>query len=245
MLGMVRLAACMIVATIIAIASPTRADEGAEPRVLTSIFPPYSYEENFDVKGSAVAVARELLISQGLPNQVEIYPWARAYHLAQKTPNSLFFSIARTPERESMFHWIGEIMDFDVHIYRRADRGDIVLKSPADFADHSFAALRSDIKTTFIKKTAKDITEVALESSAIKMVHAGRVDLVASDKTAMEHRVEQLGFQQDDFVSAYRISSLSKPLYLVANKGVDPALVLKLQNGLKDINRKNSALPKP
>ncbi|MEG3619360.1 hypothetical protein V5T82_12905 [Magnetovibrio sp. PR-2] len=54
---------------------------------------------------------------------------ARAYSTVQNTPNSVLFSVARTPDREDLFTWIGTLIDFAVHIDRKSHRADIQLNS--------------------------------------------------------------------------------------------------------------------
>lgn len=201
-------------------------------RVITSVFPPYSFEQNNEVKGVAVNVIRKAFGKLGISPEIEIYPWARAIHTLRQTPNAVLFSVARSQEREAMFKWAGTVIDFDVHIYRKSERNDIDIKRLEDLKPHSFAGLNNDIKTQFLKRLGVDMYDVALEENAIKMLHADRVDLVASDKQAMEFRIEDLGLKQQDFVSAFRLSSLSKPLYLAANKNVDDELVEQLRQAL-------------
>ena len=205
-------------------------------RVLSSDFPPYSFYAESQPHGVAVGKVQKLFEKLGHKPDIEIYPWARAYSMVQNTPGAVLFSVARTPEREDMFVWIGAIIDFDVHIYRRADRTDIRLNSENDFAKYTFAGLIKDVKTDYLKKRGVSMHEVPNEEAAFKMLNLGRIDLVASDKNAAEFRMAELGISGQDVVPAYRIQSLSKPLYLIAHKDTDPELIKQLRAALAELN---------
>lgn len=208
------------------------AQEQSNLRVTTSNFPPYSYEEKGEVKGIAVGRIKEIFAKIGLSPDIKVYPWGRALYTVRNTPNTVLFSVARSPERELMFHWIGTVIDYNVHIYRRADRTDIHVDTLDDLKNYSFAGLQKDIKTEYLKKRGVDVYGVSLEENAIKMLNAERVNLIASDIHAMEYRLKELGLDKENFVSVLTLNELSKPLYLVANQKTDPAIVEKLRRAM-------------
>ena len=223
---------CLLL-VICALTKTVAAQEPENLRVTASIFPPYSFEENGVVKGVAVDRVKKALGSVGLFPDIELYPWARALYTVKHNPNTVLFSVARSPEREMMFRWIGPVIDFNVHVYRRADRTDIHVNHRAALKNYSFAGLQKDIKTSFLKKLGVDVYDVSLEEKAIKMLNAGRVDLIASDINAMEYRLKELGLEKEKFVSILPLNELSKPLYLVANRNTSPELIKKLRRALK------------
>ncbi|MCW8916528.1 MAG: transporter substrate-binding domain-containing protein [Magnetovibrio sp.] len=205
-------------------------------RVITSTFPPYSYDVDGRAQGIAVEIIRKVFAKLKLSPSIEVYPWARAISTAKATPNSILFSVARTPERESMFEWVGTVIDFDVHIYKKANRMDIEVHEPEDLKRYTFAGLFKDVKTSYLKKLGAFVHEVPDEESTFKMLDLERVDLIASDKNAAKFRVEKLGLDQEGFISVYKIESLSKPLYLVAHRDMDPKIVEQLRDALQSLN---------
>ncbi|MBL6932736.1 MAG: transporter substrate-binding domain-containing protein [Rhodospirillales bacterium] len=209
--------------------------EPGDLRVITAIFPPYSYEENGEVKGVAVDLIKKMFLELGLTPEIEIYPWARALYTARNTPNSLLFSVSRSAEREASFKWIGTIFDFDVNIFKKAERSDIVIKGIEDLNHYSFAGLIGDIKAEYLKNLGVAVQEVALEISTVKMLDAGRIDLIASDRHAMNFRLSNLGLRQDDFVSVFKLHDLSKPLYLVSSMDTDDQFVETLRQALERV----------
>ncbi len=211
------------------------ATELSDIRVISSVFPPYSYEEDGEVKGAAVVTVRKLLSKLGISPKIEIYPWARAFHIAKKTPNTMIFSVARNAEREPLFKWIGKIVDFDVHVFRKSDRHDISISNLDDLGNFMFAGLLKDVKTAYLKSKGVDLFEVRLEELAVKMLYQGRVDLMASDRQSMQYRAKKLGYRKDDFVSVIRLADLSKPLYLVINNSTDDHIVETVRRAFEGI----------
>ena len=213
------------------------ADEIGDTRIIASIFPPYSYEENGEIKGFAVEAIRKMFTQMKISPEIEIYPWARALSMVKNTPNSLLFSVARSDDREEMFKWLGTVIDFDVHIYRKANRSDIVINSLEDLRKYSFAGLKNDIKTGYLNKWGVDVDEEAKEEYTVRMLNAGRIDLIASDKNAMNFRLEKMGFDRKDFITVLELSQLSKPLYLVANPNTADRIVDEFRRAIESVKQ--------
>src|ERR1039457_4975179 len=77
----------------------------------------YAYLREGKVAGPATEVVELTLRKAGFAEyQIKLYPWARSYDMALKEPNVLIYLIARTPARESLFKWAGEIMKVQFHL---------------------------------------------------------------------------------------------------------------------------------
>jgi len=69
--------------------------------VVTTDFPPYQFQEGEVLKGLATETVKAAISLSPHQGQINVYPWARAYQLAQGKKATLIFSIARTAERET------------------------------------------------------------------------------------------------------------------------------------------------
>jgi len=85
--------------------------------------PPFNYtsEDGKSITGSATEIVREAFRRAGLAYRIEIYPWARAYHLAQTEADTCVFSTTRTEEREKLFRWVGPVATSEWVMIARAD----------------------------------------------------------------------------------------------------------------------------
>lgn len=112
----------------------------------------YTYLENGKVAGTASAVVEATLQRAGLTDyRMSLYPWARAYDMALQEPNVLIYLIARTPERESLFKWAGEITRIDYHFYKLRQRKDITVRNLQDAKNYSVGVLRDDFRHQYLQ----------------------------------------------------------------------------------------------
>ena len=159
---------------------------------------------------------------------IEIYPWARAYRAARATPDALLYPVARTPEREDEFIWLGELVDYDVRLWRLADRRDIVLTSLADANGFSFGGLPDDAKTGYLQEQGMRVSLQSNENILLTMLINGRIDLMPADRVSFLARLRRDGLDPANFAAAMALPAVSRPLYLAISRGADPDLVARL-----------------
>ncbi len=206
---------------------------GSELRVVTSEFPPYSYSAGNSAEGIAVDKVQHILDSAGLESKIEVYPWARTYEIALREPNVLIFLIARTPEREDSFHWIGPLIDFDVKLFRLAKRSDIALSNLDQLEFFKVGSLNRDVKGAYLKEQGIDTIGYATEESGVHMLKRGYIDLMPAETNSFNYRVQRLGYSSDDFSVAWELDAISKPLYLALSKGSSPVFVERVQRAFE------------
>ena len=81
-----------------------------EIKVVTVLMPPYQTQlPNGSIGGSATEIVKSMFEVTGDKPIIQAFPWARTYKLASSEPNTLIYSIARTPEREKKFNWVGNM----------------------------------------------------------------------------------------------------------------------------------------
>ncbi|MBN9526256.1 MAG: transporter substrate-binding domain-containing protein [Alphaproteobacteria bacterium] len=224
---MTRLAPLLVLLMLAAGFAPARAAPQILP-VFGSDFPPYAYEDNGRAAGSATDRVRGILQAAGLTAVIEIYPWARAYRAARATPDALLYPVARTPEREDEFIWLGELVDYDVRLWRLADRRDIVLTSLADAEGFSFGGLPDDAKTGYLREQGMTVSLQSNEDILLTMLINGRIDLMPADRVSFLARLQRDGLDSRGFVAALALPAVSRPLYLAISRGADPDLVARL-----------------
>lgn len=224
---MIRLSSIPILLMLAAVPSPALAAPQVV-QVFGSDFPPYSYEDNGRAAGSATDRVRNLLQAAGLAAMIEIYPWARAYRTAKATQDALLYPVARTPEREDEFVWLGELVDYDVRLWRLAGRQDIVLTTLADAAGLAFGGLPDDAKTGYLQKQGMTVSLQSNEDILLTMLINGRIDLMPADRVSFLARLKRHHLAPGSFEAALALPAASRPLYLAITRGADPDLVARL-----------------
>ncbi|MFA6127871.1 MAG: transporter substrate-binding domain-containing protein [Bacteroidales bacterium] len=72
--------------------------------------PPQSFmDEEGNLTGSSVEMVKTMLEGSSLAGPIELTNWTDAYNQLQLVPNTMVFSTLRSPERESLFHWVGPV----------------------------------------------------------------------------------------------------------------------------------------
>lgn len=208
-------------------------------RVFGSDFRPYAFEDQGRAAGSATDRVRQILSAAGEVAVIEIYPWARAYRAAKATPAALLYPIARTPEREHEFKWLGELIDYDVRLWRQADRHDIVLTRLSDAAGLSIGGLPDDVKTRFLQERGMAVSLQSSEEILVTMLAKGRIDLMPADRISFLARLQMQGLDPTRFVPALALPEISRPLYLAINPDADPDLVARLTAAFGPTGRLN------
>jgi polar amino acid transport system substrate-binding protein len=119
-----------------------RAEEKVQ--AVTEEFAPFNYTENGSVTGYSTRVVEEMFRRAGVLYDVHIYPWSRTYKLAQTLPNVVIFTLARTPEREKQFQWIGALAKRRLYLYKLTARQDIKVDNIEGVKKYWVAVNRED-----------------------------------------------------------------------------------------------------
>lgn len=210
----------------------------AEPelKIVTETFPPYNFEVEGEARGMSTEVVQAMLRNAGLEAKIEFLPWARAYRLAQIEPNTLIYSIARIPEREHLFSWIGTVAPYWTSFYKLKANTELEINSLDDARPHRVGVSRADVIKTFLENRGFEQLEVAsADNLAIRMLFFSRMDLLAFDESAIPIEAEKAGLDITMIERVFRIEALSSELYVAIHPDSDPALVRKLRNGLKEV----------
>ena len=93
-----------------------------ELTLLTENYPPYNFQENRRITGFTAEIVREICHRLNIPDNINLFPWNRAYHMVQSLDNHLLFSVYRTDEREDLFKWVGPILGVDQCLWAFKDK---------------------------------------------------------------------------------------------------------------------------
>jgi len=211
-----------------------------EVKIVTENYPPYNYEENGKVKGVSTEIVRAVLKEMGLNIKITVYPWARTYRLALEEPNTLIYSIARTPEREHKFKWVGVIAPADQVLLSLKERTDIKLNNLDDTRKYKIGTVRDDIIEHHLLsngfKVGKNIDRCNNYNSNIKKLLRKRMDLCAIGKLVGYNILRKIGHEPGDTVKqVYRFDVPSKGVNMAFQKDTPDEVVNKFRRGLEKI----------
>jgi len=190
---------------------------------------PYTFQKGDRVEGSATEVVEKTLLAAGLTDyQIKLYPWARAYDMAQKEPGVLIFLIARTPAREQQFKWAGEIMKIQYHLYRLRGRTDITVKTLADARNYTIGVMRDDVRQQYLQ--TKGFTRLTVSAQWIdnfnKLIKR-QVDLVPLTEDDASSLCAQAHFDCAGLERVLTLDEASTGLYMAYSSSTPDSTVQK------------------
>ncbi|MES2951004.1 MAG: transporter substrate-binding domain-containing protein [Pseudomonadota bacterium] len=206
--------------------------------VVTEEYPPYNFQDNDKkISGMATEVVQEVLKRSKIHYQLGIYPWARAYQMAQDAPNILIYSIGRNDKRESLFKWVDIIAPYDVYLYRLKSRPEIKVTQVADIAHFKIGAVRDDVRAQYLEKAGLPLDLVIEDSANTKKLATQRIDMFPIDELAQVALYKREGLDPASVVKVYKLEALSAGLYMAFSKQTPDALVAKCKAALAEIKR--------
>lgn len=206
---------------------------------MTTPFPPYVvYDEQTGLAtGPAVDVIGRICITSKLTCKVNVQPWARAYDTALNTPNTLIFSIARRPDREALFKWIGTVAPYHVRLFSLHAYGVPKVSDWRELKRFYVAGQMRDVKAQYLKDAGFEVLMAPSAEATIRMLYAGRTMLVAGDSLSLPYRVRALDVESERLQVVAQIPELSSELYLAASLETDDVLITTMRDALDGIKK--------
>ncbi|VVO73888.1 hypothetical protein PS870_01436 [Pseudomonas fluorescens] len=208
--------------------------------LLTENFPPYNMAKNGknfaqdeNINGIAVDIVREMFKRADVTYSLTLrFPWERIYKLALENPGYGVFVMARLPDREKLFKWVGPIGPDDWIMLAKAD-SKISLETLDQARKYKIGAYKGDaIAETLAKQGLKPIVVLRDQDNAKKLV-SGQIDLWATGDPAGRYLARQEGVNGLKTVLRFN----SAELYLALNKDVPDDVVAKLQAALDQLRK--------
>ncbi|MDT8907910.1 MULTISPECIES: ABC transporter substrate-binding protein [Pseudomonas] len=208
--------------------------------LLTENFPPYNmarngknFAQDENIQGIAVDIVREVFKRADISYSLTLrFPWERIYKLALEKPGYGVFVMARLPEREKLFKWVGPIGPDDWIMLAKAD-SRITLDSLEQARKYRIGAYKGDaIAETLAKQGLNPIVVLRDQDNARKLVN-GQIDLWATGDPAGRYLARQEGVS--DLKTVLRFNSAE--LYLALNKEVPDDVVARLQAALDELRK--------
>ncbi|WP_338512098.1 ABC transporter substrate-binding protein [Pseudomonas trivialis] len=232
----------LLLATSLLLAGAAHADEPSDATMvlLTENFPPYNMAKNGknfardeNIEGIAADIVRETFKRAGIAYNLTLrFPWERIYKLTLEKPGYGVFVMARLPEREALFKWVGPIGPDDWVLLAKADSG-IELSSLEQARRYKIGAYKGDaIAQTLDRQGLKPLVVLRDQDNAQRLMD-GQIDLWATGDPAGRYLARQVGVTGLKTVLRFN----SAQLYLALNKNVSDELVAKLQATLDQLRK--------
>lgn len=179
-----------------------------------------------EIDGFAVEVAHAVSRRAGYELDIAMLPWARAYKTAQDQPNTLIFSVAKFPEREPKFKWIGILCRFPMIVWESASRPQVKINTLEDLRSGTFVTTKKSRVEAFLENHSfNKWFSVVGQDQIFGMLQKGRADYMISSDYMMTEKFAAHGFARNDFRQVYRLKDMHQELNLAFGLKTDPELV--------------------
>lgn len=208
--------------------------------LLTENFPPYNMAKNGknfaqdeNINGIAVDVVREMFKRAGITYSLTLrFPWERIYKLTLEKPGYGVFVMARLPDRENLFKWVGPIGPDDWIMLAKAD-STITLDNLEQARKYKIGAYKGDAIALTLAKQGLNPLVVLRDQDNAKKLLSGQIDLWATGDPAGRYLARLEGVTGLKTVLRFN----SAELYLALNRNVPDEMVAKLQAALDQMRK--------
>jgi polar amino acid transport system substrate-binding protein len=222
-------------------------DSDRELIIFTEEFPPYNFTKDESITGINVELVTAACKSANIRCTFQMYPWKRAFRMAQQTPNSGLVSTARSPERERLFKWVGPFVRSQNCIFKLASRDDIIINEQTPVSNYSMGASTDGVYEEVLAKLGfregVNLTLYYGKFNKLKPFAAGRVDLMIGSAIAIDSQLKVANLSLKD-VLPISIIDLGEKLqgnFLALHPNTNQSIVDDLQEALDNIKASEQA----
>ena len=205
--------------------------------IMSEELPPWNYTENGSPTGVTVEIVREILKIINHPDTIAIYPWARADRMTKDGRDNILFTMARTPEREPDFNWIGPIATEKTYFYKNKD-SKLHLENLSDAGDsYIILVTRAFPEQNFLLSKGFNNLYIAQKSiKSFQMLVQNKADLVVSGEFTAKYFINK-NLIDGALIERVNIELLKSDLYIAFSKNIPSNEIIKWQNALNQLKK--------
>ncbi|WP_448246870.1 substrate-binding periplasmic protein [Thalassotalea agariperforans] len=209
----------------------------------TEVYPPSNYLENNQLVGLSVETLKLMWQKMQIAEQkIHLVPWARGYRNTINNPNSMLFTMARTPEREALFKWVGPLYHAEHVLLARDDFKESINNIQQAFK-YTVAAIKNDIsEVTLLEQNfpEKNIARITQLSQAILMLENGRLDLMIISRSSIQSLIDEHDLSFENFKIIYSVNKVGN--YYAFHKSTPDSIISQYQQAFDSIAAERQAI---
>jgi polar amino acid transport system substrate-binding protein len=200
-------------------------------KIYTESYPPMNFAEKGKLSGLATEVVRELIKRSAIRADIQLVSWEQGYKAVMEKPNVALFSVAMTPERKPLVHWVGPIAFANANFYARKG-SNVAIRLLEDAKKiPNIVVVKDDYTEQFLRKEGfSNLESVATQEIAVGELLSGKAQLFPCSNITMPALLKRVNATMDDVESVLNLST--NMLYIAFSKGTSPELIALLQKTL-------------
>ena len=212
-----------------------------ELTILTENLPPLNYVDSGELVGPSVEIVKAIQKKVGSREQIQVYPWSRAYKMALEEKNVILFGMTYTKVRHDKFKWVGPLaMKRDVLVARKGS--GIIIDSLEDAKKaNRIGTLRDDTRGRLLEAHGfENLEPVSDEQLNAKKLALGRIDLWAYKIPGMRTVCDLAGVDYTKFEEVYHLREIE--LMIAFSKKTSDAIVKTWQDAFNELSSDGTIL---
>lgn len=211
----------------------------AELRLYTEDYRPFSYLENGEPSGMAVAVVEELIRRTGERARIELVPWTRGYHQVRHQADTALFSTVRTAQREAEFQWVGPIARGYTRFYTYKDAGLRVTSLDDVRQLGTLAVPKQWYSYELLREQELDnLYGVPTPQDMLRMFRHGRVKLLLANTLTLDGMLAEQGMNAGQLQAQFDL--MTNDSYIAFSLQTDAERVARWQQALQQMRQDGS-----
>lgn len=212
-----------------------------ELTILTENLPPLNYVDNGVLVGPSVEIVREIQKKIGSEEPIQVYPWSRAYKMAEEEKNVVLFGMTYTKVRKNKFKWVGPLaIKRDILVAKRSS--GITIDSLEDAKKvKRIGILLDDTRGRLLASHGfKNLEPVSDEQLNAKKLALGRLDLWAYKIPGLRTVCDLAGIDHTQFKEVYHLREIE--LMIAFSNKTSDAIVKKWQKAFDELTADGTIL---
>ena len=205
--------------------------------VVTELFDRFQYlDQNDELTGYSVAVVNELFALTGYEHQIDIDPWSVAFQKAKSQKNTMIFSMARNPQRENSFEWIGRLYQEPIYFWTLDKLNISPVTKLEQLKEYTIAVVRGANAHDYLQK--HDFPNIYVMTSTfsnsdsftrMEMLNGNRAHIVIASESDVVNAIKHIGLGRDALSKVFHDPELDNDLHVAFNISTDQRVLLEFR----------------
>jgi polar amino acid transport system substrate-binding protein len=181
-----------------------------------------------------VEIVKEIQKRVGSKEQIQVYPWARAYKMALEEENVVLFGMTYTDVRKEKFKWVGPLATKRDILVAKKSSG-IKIKDLEDAKKvKNIGTLLDDTRGRLLERNGfRNLEPVSDEQLNAKKLALGRIDLWAYKIPGLRTVCDLAGVDHTEFEEVYHLREID--LMIAFSKKTSDSIVQKWRDAFNEM----------
>jgi polar amino acid transport system substrate-binding protein len=192
---------------------------------------PLQFTAENEIVGPTTDLVRAVLEQAELTHNIATMPWARAYEKAKHKPNTLIYSIARSEDREALFHWIGKVAQFEYFFYTTREFADQHVINKETIKQFRMGTVRNSVTFQHLTKNHfKYIFPVSHPDQNYGKLLNGRIDMFPASRNTFEITCANTRSDCSRFIPVLPLEMPVMNLYFAVSKSTSAEVIERIKS---------------